>query len=305
MNLKENEKNKLLNSISKIYKFFNNKKEYRQAIKDLNGKILMNKQIIEEIKRRRDEIVFFHKDQINNAEASVTKKGGAVKQFQKKFYEVEVFIQKQSITPENVAKYGKWKTFTLVPFMKKNEDLLKRKCFYEKEINKIKEKIDIIEKETHNIKDKSKNKNKDKNKNVINNQRMKIIEKYFNNYLKLYENDKEFIKLKINIISDKNIKKSVIPSFKSRNPISNLDIHLNLLEPGIAELESNLKKVVENEEIKVDEKEHLNQMNIELKKINDKFEIELGKEANENNSKEKEIKPLENDNWGSVNDLGF
>jgi hypothetical protein len=265
----------------------------------------MNKQIIEEIKRRRDEIVFFHKDQINNAEASVTKKGGAVKQFQKKFYEVEVFIQKQSIAPENVAKYGKWKTFTLVPFMKKNEDLLKRKCFYEKEINKIKEKIDIIEKETHNIKDKSKNKNKDKNKNVINNQRMKIIEKYFNNYLKLYENDKEFIKLKINIISDKNIKKSVIPSFKSRNPISNLDIHLNLLEPGIAELESNLKKVVENEEIKVDEKEHLNQMNIELKKINDKFEIELGKEANENNTKEKEIKPPENDNWGSVNDLGF
>ena len=46
-------------------------------------------------------------------------------------------------------------------------------------------------------------------------------------------------------------------------------------------------------------------MNIELKKINDKFEIELGKEANENNSKEKEIKSLENDNWGSVNDLGF
>ena len=46
MNLKENEKNKLLNSISKIYKFFNNKKEYRQTIKDLNGKILMNKQII-------------------------------------------------------------------------------------------------------------------------------------------------------------------------------------------------------------------------------------------------------------------
>ena len=84
LNLKENEKNKLLDSISKIYKCFNNKKEYRQKIKDLNGKILMNKQIIEEFKRRRDEIVFFHKDQIHNVEASVTKKGGAVKQFQKK-----------------------------------------------------------------------------------------------------------------------------------------------------------------------------------------------------------------------------
>ena len=305
LNLKENEKNKLLDSISKIYKYFNNKKEYRQKIKDLNGKILMNKQIIEEFKRRRDEIVFFHKDQIHNVEASVIKKGGAVKQFQKKFNEVEVFIQRQSKLPENIEKYGKWNSFTLIPFMKKNEDLLKRKCFYEKEINKIKEKIDIIGKETNDIKEENNKNNKNKNKCVTNKERMKEVEKYFNKYLKLYENDKEFYNLKFNILSDKNIKKSIIPSFKSKNPISNLDINLNLLEPGIAELETNLKKVVENEELKIDEKEHLNQMNIELNKINDKFEIELGKENEENNLKENGINPPKNDNWGSVNDLGF
>ena len=45
-----------------------------------------------------------------------------------------------------------------------------------------------------------------------------------------------FIKLKYNFLSDCNIKKSIIPSFKSKNPISNLDVNLKLLSPGIAEL---------------------------------------------------------------------
>lgn len=303
MDLKENEKKKLLSAIEKIYKYFNNKKEYRQKMKDINGKILMNKQIIEEIKRRKDEIVFFHKDQINNLEASVTKKGGAVKLFQKKFTEVEIFIQKESKTPENVEKYGKWKNFTLIPFMKKNEDLLKRKCFYEQEVNKIKEKIDLMEKEANKMKEEYKNKNKNVNI-ILNNDKFKLIEKYYNNNLKLYESNNELLKLQRNILSDKNTKKSIIPSFKSKNPISNLDVNLNLLEPGVVELELNLKKVVENEELKIDEKEQLNQMNLELNKINDKFEKELGKEIGENDLKGKEIKPPENDDWGNLNISG-
>ena len=303
MDLKENEKKKLLSAIEKIYKYFNNKKEYRQKMKDINGKILMNKQIIEEIKRRKDEIVFFHKDQINNLEASVTKKGGAVKMFQKKFTEVEIFIQKESKTPENIEKYGKWKNFTLIPFMKKNEDLLKRKCFYEQEVNKIKEKIDLMEKEANKMKEENKNKNKNVNI-ILNNDKFKLIEKYYNNNLKLYESNNELLKLQRNILSDKNTKKSIIPSFKSKNPISNLDVNLNLLEPGVVELELNLKKVVENEELKIDEKEQLNQMNLELNKINDKFEKELGKEIGENDLKGKEIKPPENDDWGNLNISG-
>ena len=297
----------MLNSLSKIFKYFNNKKENRQTIKDINGKILMNKQIIEEIKRRKDENLFFYKDQINNMEASVNKKGGGVKMFQKKFNEVEIFIQRECKTPENVEKYGKWKSFTLIPFMKKNEDLLKRKCFYEQEIKKIKEKIELIEKENNNImedKQKIKNKKDKENKIILVNhmENIKIIENYFNNNIKIYDNDMQFIKLKYNFLSDSNTKKSIIPSFKSKNPISNLDINLKLLAPGIAELELNLKKVMENEEIKeVDEKEKINQMNLELNKINEKFEKEIRNEIDESISKGNELKPREDDNWGSLN----
>ena len=263
--------------------FFNNKKENRQKIKNINGKILMNKQIIEEFKRGKDENIYIYKDQINNMDASVNKKGGAVKLFQKKFNEVEIFVQRECKTPENIEKYGKWKTFTIVPFMKKNEDLLKKKCFYEQEIKKIKEKIELIEKETNCIKE-------EKEKLMNNSQRINNIEKIFNNNFKLYENNIEFLKTKINLISDSSIKKSIIPSFKSNNPISNLDVKLNLLEPGIVELELNLKKVMENEEIKIDEKEQINKMNIALNKINENFE--------------KELKPPENGNLGGLNDFG-
>ena len=304
LNLKENEKKKLLNMIETIYKYFNLKKEYRQKIKDINSKILMNKQIIEEFKRRKDEVLYMHKDQINNLKESVNKKGTGVKSFQKKFNEVEIFIQKESKTPENAEKYGKWKAFTIIPFMRKNEDLLKRKCFYEKEINKLKEKIESIEKETNNLKEEEKiNKN---NINIKNNKIDKInqLENYYKKYLKLYENNKEFLKMKMDFLSDCNLKKSAIPSFKSKNPISNLDVNLNLLEPGIVELQLNLKKIVESEEIKIDEKEHINQMNIDLNKINDKFEKELGKEFNDTDLKGKELKPPENDDWGNIIDSG-
>ena len=136
LNLNDKNKKTLLNHVQKIYKYFNNKQEYRYKIKNINSKILMNKQIIEEIKRRKDEIVFMHKDQVTNMENSVNKKGNAVKLSQRKFKEVEIFIQRESKKEENLEKYGKWKNFTLIPFMKKNEELLKRKFFYETYIKK-------------------------------------------------------------------------------------------------------------------------------------------------------------------------
>jgi hypothetical protein len=113
------------------------------------------------------------------------------------------------------------------------------------------------------------------------------------------------MKMQYNHLSDCNLKKSAIPSIiKAKNPISNLDVNLNLLEPGIVELQLNLKKFEESEEIKMDEKEHINQMNIDLNKINDKFEKELKSENNEQNLKDKELKPPENDDWGNIIDAG-
>ena len=294
--LSEKNKKTLLNNIQKIYKYFNNKQEYRFKIKNINSKILMNKQIIEEIKRRKDEIVFMHKDQINNMQNSVNKKGNAVKLSQKKFKEVEIFVQRESKKEENLEKYGKWKTFTLIPFMRKNEELLKRKYFYEMNIKKIKDNIQNIKNENDAYK-KEKNEYKKNGINYAN--RIKFIEQSYKNNLKLVENEKEFLKVITRFLFENNSKKFLVPTFKSKNPISNLDVKLNLLPPGIVELELNLKKM-ENEEMKTDEKEKepINKINIDINKINENFEKELAKESGENNDfKGNEIKPPENDDW--------
>ena len=296
LNLNDKNKKTLLNHVQKIYKYFNNKQEYRYKIKNINSKILMNKQIIEEIKRRKDEIVFMHKDQVTNMENSVNKKGNAVKLSQRKFKEVEIFIQRESKKEENLEKYGKWKNFTLIPFMKKNEELLKRKFFYETYIKKTKDNIEKIKKDKEIY---IKEKIEDKKIEITFGNRIKLIDKYYKNNLKLAENEKLFIDSIVKFLFENNSKKLLVPSFKSKNPISNLDVKLNLLPPGIVELELNLKKM-ENEENKTDEKEKetINKINIDINKINENFEKELAKEGDEKNDlKGKEIKPPENDDW--------
>ena len=222
LGLKQTEKNQLLSNLNKIMNFFNEKKKIRKKMNEINSKTLINKQIIEEIKRRRDEGYLMYKDQITNLTESVTKKTSLVKQFQKKFSEVEIFIQRECQTEEHIEKYGKWKTFTVIPFMKKNEDILKKKCFYEEEVNNKKKNIEDLENENLLLKEKDKI-----NANNIVNENNDVKECY-DKIIDLNKKEIELMKCRLNIISDINFKKSIIPTFKSKNPISNLDIDINL-----------------------------------------------------------------------------
>ena len=224
LKLKESEKNKLITSIKKIANYFNEKKNYRKKKNEINSKMLINKQIIEEIKRRRDEGYLMYKEQMTNLSESVTKKTSLVKQFQKKFSEVEIFIQRESQTEEHIDKYGKWKTFTVIPFMKRNEDILKKKCFYEEEVNKKKTEIENLEKENAKL--------KDKNAIKINlNDNNNMIKEYYEKMMDRNKKENNLMKCYLNIISENNFKKEIIPTFKSKNPISNLDIDVKLFEP--------------------------------------------------------------------------
>ena len=228
LKLKESEKNKLITSIKKITNYFNEKKNYRKKKNEINSKMLINKQIIEEIKRRRDEGYLMYKEQTSNLSESVTKKTSLVKQFQKKFSEVEIFIQRESQTDEHIEKYGKWKTFTVIPFMKRNEDILKKKCFYEEEVNKKKKEIENLEKENGLLKYKN-----EININNIND--TNIIKEYYEKIMDINKKENELMKCYLNIISENNFKKEIIPTFKSKNPIVNLDIDVKLFEPKKAQ----------------------------------------------------------------------
>ena len=239
LGMNETEKNKLLSNMNKILNYFNEKKKIRKKINEINSKMLINKQIIEEIKRRRDEGYLMYKDQISNLSENVTKKTSLVKQFQKKFSEVEIFIQRECQTEEHVEKYGKWKTFTVIPFMKKNEDILKKKCFYEEQVNNKKKNIENLENENNSLKEKDKNIN---NKIIEENSEMNNINECYDKIIELNKKKVELMKCRLNIISDINFKKSIIPTFKSKNPISNLDIDINLFDPKEEEKKNEIEE---------------------------------------------------------------
>ena len=226
LHLKQAQKKKLISSLKNIMNYFNEKKNNRKKKTEISSKILINKQIIEEIKRRRDEGYLMYKDQMTNLSENVTKKTSLVKQFQKKFSEVEIFIQRESQTEEHIEKYGKWKTFTVIPFMKRNEDILKKKCFYEEEVNKRKKEIENLEKENTKLKEKN-----EINNININNITEKDVKDYYNKLIDINKKENELMKCYLNIISENNFKKEIIPTFKSKNPISNLDINIKLFEP--------------------------------------------------------------------------
>ena len=226
LKLKQAQKMKLINTLNTISNYFNEKKNYRKKKNEINSKILINKQIIEEIKRRRDEGYLMYKDQMTNLSESVTKKTSLVKQFQKKFSEVEIFIQRESQTEEHIEQYGKWKTFTVIPFMKRNEDILKKKCFYEEEVNKRKKEIENLKKENAILKEQ-----KEINNINIYNINEKNIKDYFDKEININTKKNELMKCYLNRISEKNFKKEIIPTFKSKNPISNIDIDEKLFEP--------------------------------------------------------------------------
>ena len=256
LELNQNEKNKLSSIISKISDYFKEKKKYRKIKSEINSKMLINKQIIEEIKRRRDEGYLMYKEQISNLSESVIKKTNLVKQFQKKFSEVEIFIQRECQTEEHIDKYGKWKTFTIIPFMKKNEDILKKKCFYEDKVNNLNKDIENIQKENVELKEKKEKINNDNKINVINennndeNENKNKVNEYYKKLIELNNKKVELMKCRLNIISDINFKKSIIPTFKSKNPISNLDVNLNLID--YKEKEEKEKKEENDDNLEID-----------------------------------------------------
>ena len=73
--------------------------------------------------------------------------------------------------------------------------------------------------------------NNNYNKILNENNRINDIKECYDKIIDLNKKEIELMKCRLNIISDINFKKSIIPTFKSKNPISNLDINVKLFEP--------------------------------------------------------------------------
>ena len=253
--INQKNKKKLIDTLDRIKLLCDEKKQYRKDSVNISSKILINKQIIEEIKRRINENIIYQNDKLSNYRESVNKKGFLVKNFIKKFNELEIFIQRQSKLPENIEKYGKWRNFTVIPFMKKNEYLLKKLKFYQIKNTQNEQKLKILTSDTNFLKQNKTIQINFNNNNIYSNKynNFNIIKNYYINLIDLGQKEIELIKCWNNlIVGDKyNERKRIINDTIFERKMSNNKNENNIFEKDEDELRNKNKdnkgKNIEND----------------------------------------------------------
>lgn len=144
------QKKNLYQIIARIRELFLKKKNLREDKQKLRGKVLMDKQILEEFKRRNEENHAYYQEQMEEFKENLDKKDSFIKQFEKKFNEVEIFVQREAKTDPD--KWDNFLTFEILGFIANNEMLQIRQMKLMDEIKVIKDDMKEILRENVELK---------------------------------------------------------------------------------------------------------------------------------------------------------
>ena len=93
--------------------------------KEIQSKILVDNQIIEEEKRRKDENLSLYEDKIEEIKNNIDKKIIFIKRFQKKYNDIEIYIRRECLV------FPRWKKifseYEIITFLIENENLIRLK----------------------------------------------------------------------------------------------------------------------------------------------------------------------------------
>ena len=177
----DQELNKLYESMTKK---INDIKKKNKAIFDLNSKILIDKQINEEKKRKIEENNEYYEEKISESETNSFNKNEYIKGIEKKLFEVEIYVQKNTRNYFN-SKYDKYKNWKLKNFLNENLTLIQKRNYLIKDNVKLHQMINNEKEENKRIKvdkkkdivelKKIKNKNEKKIKESINKYKKEIF----------------------------------------------------------------------------------------------------------------------------------
>jgi hypothetical protein len=156
-----NKEQQIKTQMEKIKNLFEKKNQKRQDLLNSKGNSLIEKQIIEESKRKVEENFDIFKDQIHEMEENVDNKEEYIKIFEKKLREVEIYVQKNTKLLVN-SKYDCYKNFIMNDFINENTNLLKKKENFSAEKFDFLNIFEEAKNENENLK---KNNNQDKDAN--------------------------------------------------------------------------------------------------------------------------------------------
>ena len=184
----KNEVSQIMKNIKKKFEEKNNLKENLSKVK---GKILIEKQIIDEIKRKTEENNEYYKEQIKEFEENRDNKDEYLKIFEKKLKEVEIYIHKN--TKKGNPKFDIYKNFKMNDFIERNTDLICNREELLKEILKIKSSLNEVE--TENKKYRSDVSFTDAEKFPLKEEFTKSIFSFHTNHARIIENRNKTLKI--------------------------------------------------------------------------------------------------------------
>ena len=112
----------LKNKISLISGLFKNLRKFQKCQKNLRNQILVNNQLLEEIKRRNKEGLLIYDEKKKELIRANSKKQEIIRKSKKKFNEVEIFVKRESQLYDNYKSH--YKNFTMDSFINKNTKIL-------------------------------------------------------------------------------------------------------------------------------------------------------------------------------------
>ena len=152
-----NQDKEILDKLDKFLVKYNKKKEIINKIKEIKSKNLIQQQIFFEVKRKFQETFDNCRDSLLDNEDAVNNKDEYVKLFQKKFIEVEIYLQRITADMEDERKKKYYQTYKMETFTNLNTILNKKKETLIEKIKKFKDEKDKLKVENKNIKKEEKN----------------------------------------------------------------------------------------------------------------------------------------------------
>ena len=195
--LSAKEKDVLLTHYNMFLSSLNKTKQIKCALTMKISKLLIEKQILEELKRKIAENNEYYKDQLKESEDAVDTKNDYIKIFEKKLFEVEIYVQKHA---KNVVdpRYEKYKNWKMNKFLNENNDLCKLKDTYMKDNVKLRQVIQEMKNDNCLYEEEIKKEQTEyENTNTHHNEE---INNKVKAYIKVYKRNILLMKMKIKVL---------------------------------------------------------------------------------------------------------
>ena len=177
----------IIEEISKLNEINKKKSELVNEMKEKKSKILIENQIFFDVKREFDENSDNYRDSIIEAQDNVNNKDEYVKLFQKKFVEVEVYLNRITADMTDKERKAYYQNYKMSDFTDLNNLLLNKKNKLSKQVEKFATDIENIKKDNKKLieeedQEKIQKKESINSEDIVNNeQKNKQLEKKINN----------------------------------------------------------------------------------------------------------------------------